>query len=96
MRMIIIIVLLTVSSFSLGQTVPSSSVTSEYIITVHKQNPLKLFVEAKLETKGDTLYMNPNCPNYDYPEGWSTFIKNLSISSSNRKTIQYHYVTKSK
>lgn len=96
MRTIIVIFLLIVSSATIGQTSLYAQGISEYTITVNKQNPLRVFVKAKLETKGDTLYMNPNCPNYDYPEGWSTFINNLSVSSSNGKAIKYKYITKSK
>ena len=69
---------------------------NKYEITITKENPLKVHVSAELRIKGDTLYMSPNCPNYDYPEGWAEFIKNLSITSQRGKSVSYQYISKSK
>lgn len=93
---IIIIICLTITTFMFERPFLFGSVNSEYTISVYEQEPMRVFIEAKIKTIGDTLYMNPNCPNYDYPEGWSSFIKNLSISSSEGNVISYHYQTKSK
>lgn len=79
-------------SISFGQ----SSTKTEYNLTVSRVNPLRITVDAQLSTTGDTLYMSTNCPNYDYPEGWSSFIKNLSVQTQNGKAISYKYHTKSK
>jgi hypothetical protein len=92
----IIFVFLTITVLALNPPLLFGSVASEYTITVSEKKPMRIFVEAKFKTSGDTLYMNPNCPNYDYPEGWSSFIKDLSISSTDGKNISYRYQTKSK
>lgn len=51
---------------------------SEYYITIHKTNPFKVTIKTKLDITADTLFINPVCPSYDYPQGWSTFINPLS------------------
>ncbi len=92
----LIIFCLTLTTLIFEKPFLFGSVRSEYTVTIHKQEPIRAFLEAKLTTSSDTLYMNPNCPNYDYPEGWSSFIKNLSITSSDGKIISHRYQTKSK
>ncbi len=87
---------LVIVFFMINQPMVSASDVSEYTVTVHSEDPLRVFVKASLKTVGDTLYMNANCPNYDYPEGWASFIKNLSIVSSDGKRISHRYQTKSK
>jgi predicted metalloprotease with PDZ domain len=65
-----------------------------YTVEVSAENLLHLKVDAHLRAT-DTLVMNPNCPNYDFPEGWSTFVNNLVIKQGNNQ-IAYRYVKKSK
>ncbi|MDC8002510.1 hypothetical protein POV27_00470 [Aureisphaera galaxeae] len=67
-----------------------------YEIFVDKKEPLRVHVSAEVRIKGDTLYMNPNCPNYDYPEGWTSFVKDLTITTLKGKPVSYEYVSKSK
>ncbi|HMQ08733.1 MAG TPA: hypothetical protein PKC30_15650 [Saprospiraceae bacterium] len=63
---------------------------NSYTLTVNKANPLLVHVTANLLEVGDTLYINPNCPSYDFPEGWASFIKNLKVSTSSAEIpIQY-------
>ena len=69
---------------------------NKYEITIDKSNPLIVHVSAELLIDGDTLFMNSNCPNYDYPEGWSTFVKNLKITTPKGKAVLFEYVSKSK
>ncbi len=69
---------------------------NKYAITVDESSPLLVHVSAELLVQGDTLYMSSNCPNYDYPEGWSTFIKNLKITTPKGREVLFEYITKSK
>ncbi len=52
-------------------------------------------VESEIYMDDDTLYMHSSCPNYDYPEGWSSFITDLYITNSGKKG-ELRYVGKSK
>ncbi len=65
-----------------------------YEIKINRDNPLLVHVKANLLAK-DTLQMNTNCPNYDYPEGWATFVKNLKITRQ-ENPVNSKYVSKSK
>lgn len=65
-----------------------------YEIKINRDNPLLVHVKAHLIAK-DTLQMNTNCPNYDYPEGWATFVKNLKITQQ-ETPVNSKYVSKSK
>lgn len=77
----------------------STAFQSEYVLTIDKENPYKVNVKVKFETKVDTLSMHPACQNYDYPKGWSTFVSpksnNLTFiektkwMASNKKEIMY-------
>ena len=56
-------------------------------------------VEAKFTSNIDTLSVDRGCPNYDYPEGWSTFISPISKGvyyigdskwlANNRRKVEY-------
>src|ERR1700710_2660326 len=52
-------------------------------------------VSAILLIKGDTLFMHPSCNNYDYPDGWSSFVKNLQIKNRSGRTVTYRMIGKS-
>ncbi|MDH3492431.1 MAG: hypothetical protein OEM82_02690 [Acidobacteriota bacterium] len=67
---------------------------SRYEITIREDSPLTAHVKARLNVE-DKLYMSTNCPNYDYPEGWSSFVRDLKITSQN-KNLLHKYETKSK
>lgn len=69
---------------------------NNYHITIDESNPLRVHVSSELLIQGDTLYMSTNCPNYDYPEGWSTFIKNLQITTPDGRAVLFEYISKSK
>jgi predicted metalloprotease with PDZ domain len=75
---------------------PSSEPSNKYNVTLDKANQLSVHISADVQIEGDTLFMSPNCPNYDFPEGWSTFIKNLKIRTSKGKLVSYQYISKSK
>ena len=66
------------------QTVERGYKESRYEITIRKEDPLTAHVKARLNVN-DTLSMSTNCPNYDYPEGWSSFVKDLKI----KQPLQY-------
>ena len=67
-----ILILLT-SLFIAG--ISNAQDTTEYIVTVYDSNPYTIGIIAKFSSKVDTLSIHPACPNYDYPNGWSTFIR---------------------
>lgn len=71
------------------------SVNSRYTVAIHEAEPLRAFVKATIVMTGDTLYMNPNCPNYDYPEGWASFIRNLSVKDPEGRSVSSRYQPKS-
>ena len=96
MQRISILFLLLLAFQIAAQSSSKTELTQQYTVSINEQTPLRLFVEAQIETAGDTLFMHTNCPNYDYPEGWSTFVKNLAISEENGKLIDYEYHSKSK
>ena len=93
---IIIIIFLLISIQSLSQT---KTLTAEYILTIDKSDPYKVLVKAEFNTEIDSLYIHPFCPNYDYPDGWATFIKSSNddldyIGNStwlikNKKRVEY-------
>lgn len=70
--------------------------THQYEITIKKENALMVHVAAALLIEGDTLFMSSNCPNYDYPEGWSTFVRNLKITTHKGKVVPFEYLSRSK
>ncbi len=74
MRLKLTFLILFTASIALGQR------TSEYIISISKNDPFVVDVKVKFATDVDTVYVHPACPNYDYPEGWSTFIEPTSES----------------
>lgn len=69
---------------------------NEYRVSVSKDNPLRAKVTARIHMKGDTLFMSGNCPNYDYPEGWATFISSLEVTDSEGDPVSVEYASKSK
>ncbi len=55
----------------------NSYCTTTYSIEIDPSNPFEVRISMRLgET--DTLIMHPFCPTYNYPEGWSTFIKPIT------------------
>ena len=67
---------------------------SLYEITFSESNPLLVHVRGSLNTT-NYIKMNTNCPNYDYPEGWASFVSNLSVTAGGTE-IPTEYVSKSK
>lgn len=51
------------------------NIVAEYELKINKDNPYVVSIKASFTNKVDTLLIHPACPNYDYPNGWSTFIK---------------------
>jgi len=85
-------ILIVLSSLNLR----ASETINKYNITIDKANQMYLHISAEVQIEGDTLFMSGNCPNYDYPEGWSTFIKNLKIRTLTGKLVSFQYISKSK
>jgi len=85
-------ILIVLSSLNLR----ANETTNKYNISIDKANQLYLHISAEIQIEGDTLFMSVNCPNYDYPEGWATFIKNLKIRTLKGKFVPFQYVSKSK
>ncbi len=94
-RLIFITSIFTIFFFSSLSSLAGDE-TNKYEITIDKSNPSFVHVSAALLIEGDTLFMNSNCPNYDYPEGWSTFVKNLKITTPKGKAVSFEYISKSK
>ncbi len=58
----------------------SGQEVTNYQIVINQADPFKIKVKAIFPLAIDTLYIHSSCPNYDYPEGWSTFIKPQSAN----------------
>ena len=68
--------------------------TSRYEITISADNPLVAHVRGSLSASR-YIEMNTNCPNYDYPEGWASFVENLIVTADG-SDVPIEYISKSK
>jgi predicted metalloprotease with PDZ domain len=76
------------------QSAKSDDHASLYEITINEATPLLAHVRAKMHA-AKYIEMNTNCPNYDYPEGWASFVRNLTVTA-NDSQVPIDYVSKSR
>lgn len=87
--------ILTIIAFFVVSILNAQNYT-EYFLTINKKEPYKVTVVVHFSEKIDTLSIHPACPNYDYPHGWSTFIKPISKNLTYIGDSKWHVTNKKK